>query len=144
GAVSVESPSGTFENNVILNVSGWALTLTAQGPGPWIVRSNSLLCAGDPTPRAGTGESSAQGTLFHLTGRAVTSVEDNIFAFAENYGLRVSIPQQNVSFDKNVFAGNLFNQLTDTRYLWADSSNWERCAVADSAFASFNGNTLEL
>jgi Right handed beta helix region len=143
-AVSIESPFGIFENNVVLNTSGWSLTLRTDGPGPWIVRNNSLLFACDPSSRAGTGQSSSEGTLFHLTGRAVTFVESNIFAFADNYGVRLTIVQQNVSFSDNVFAANLFNQLTDTQYLWADSSNWDRRVIADSAFASLEGNRLEL
>jgi hypothetical protein len=71
-------------------------------------------------------------------------VDSNIFAFADNFGVRSTIPQQNVSYDNNVLAANLYMHLTDAQYLWADSSNWERRAVADSAFASFKGNTLEL
>ena len=71
-------------------------------------------------------------------------MDSNIFAFADNFGARSAIAQQNVSFDRNVFAANLFDHLTDADYLWADSSNWERRAVADSAFASIAGNQLEL
>src|SRR5262249_39961116 len=41
-------------------------------------------------------------------------------------------------------AANLFNHFTDTQYLWADGSNWDRRAVADSDYVSFKGNTLEL
>jgi hypothetical protein len=143
-AVNIACPYGVFENNLVLNSSSWALKVRADGPGPWTVRNNTLLFACDPTPRAGTGQSSADGTLFHLAGRAFAVMESNIFAFADNFGVRSSVPQQNVSFQNNVFAANLFNHLTDEQYLWADSSTWERRAVADSAFAAFSGNTLEL
>jgi hypothetical protein len=98
----------------------------------------------DPTPRAGTGKSSSDGTLFQLSGRAVVAIDSNIFAFADNFGVRSTIPQQNVSFDRNVFAACLYIYLTDAQYLWADRSNWDRRAEADSAFASVKGNTLEL
>ncbi len=143
-AINISCPFGVFENNIVLNTSGWSLKLMANGPGPWTIRNNSILFACDPTPRAGTGKSSSDGTLFHLTGRAVVAVDSNIFAFADNFGVRSTTAQQNVSFENNVFAGNLFLHLTDAQYLWADSSNWERRAVADSAFAAFQGNTLEL
>jgi hypothetical protein len=143
-AINISCPFGVFENNIALNASGWSFRLAANGPGPWIIRNNTMLFACDPTDRAGSGKSSADGTLLHLTGRAVTMVESNIFAFADNYGVRSVIPQQNVSFHNNVFAANLFNHLTDAEYLWADGSNWERRAVADSSFAAFTGNTLEL
>jgi hypothetical protein len=144
GAVNISCPHGVFENNVVLNTSGSALAIRADGPGPWTIRNNTVLFACDPTSRAGTGQSSSDGTLLQLTGRAVVNVESNIFAFADNIGVRSTIPQQNGSFDKNVFAVNLYVHLTDAQYLWADSSNWERRAVADSAYASFEGNSLEL
>ena len=143
-AISISASSGNFENNVVLNTSGWSLKIQAEGPGPWSVRNKTLLFASDPTPRAGTGQSSADGTLFQLSGRAVTDVKSNIFAFADNFGVRSTIAQQNVSYDNNVFAGNLFNHLTDAQYLWADSSDWDRRAVGDSGFRSFRDNLLTL
>ena len=142
--VSISCPFGVFENNLILNVSGWSLKIRADRPGPWAVRNNTVLFACDPTSRAGTGKSSSDGTLFHLGGRAVVAVESNIFGFADNFGVRATIPQQNVSWDGNVFAACLHVHLTDTQYLWADASSWSRRAEADSAYASFNANTLEL
>jgi hypothetical protein len=144
GAVIISCPYGVFENNIVLNTSGSSLAIRADGPGPWSIRNNTVLFACDPTDRAGTGKSSSDGTLLQLSGRAVVDVESNIFAFADNFGARATVPQQNVSFDNNVFAANLFNHLTDAGYLWADGSNWERRAVEDSAFASFKGNKLEL
>ncbi|MCU1305910.1 MAG: hypothetical protein JWN45_605, partial [Acidobacteriaceae bacterium] len=143
-AINIDCPYGIFENNLVLNNSGWALKVRAEGPGPWIVRNNTLLFACDPTQRAGTGKSSAAGTMVHLAGRATVAVECNMIAFADNFGVRSSVSQQNVSFENNVFAANLFNHLTDEQYLWADSATWERRAVADSAFAAFQGNTLDL
>jgi hypothetical protein len=142
--VSISCPFGVFENNIILNISGWSLGIRADGPGPWTIRNNTVLFACDPTPRAGTGKSSSDGALFQLSGRAVVAVDSNIFAFADNFGVRSTIPQQNVSFTDNAWAASLYIYLTDAQYLWADSSNWERRAEADSAFASFKGNCLEL
>ena len=144
GAISVSCPYGAFENNIILNTSGWSLWIRADGPGPFLVRNNTILFASDPTPRAGTGQSSADGTLCHIGGRSVVDVDSNIFAFADNFGVRSTIAQQNVSFDNNVFAAHLYNYFTDTQYLWVDSSNWERRVVMDSSYASFKNNTLEL
>ncbi len=143
-AINIDCSSGVFENNILLNTSGWSLKLSANGRGPWTIRNNSFLFAGDPSSRASTGGASSEGTLLHLTGSSVAVIDSNIFAFAEGCSVRSTIAQQNVSFDHNVFAANLFMHLTDANYLWADSSNWERRAVADTAFASFRGNTLEL
>jgi hypothetical protein len=142
--VSISCPFGIFENNILLNISGWSLGIRADGPGPWTIKNNTVLFACDPTPRAGTGKSSSDGTLLMLNGRAVAAVDSNIFAFADNFGVRATLAQQNVSFNNNVFAANLFNHLTDAQYLWADSSNLERRAEGDSAFASFKRNTLAL
>ena len=144
GAVHISCPFGLFENNVVLNTSGDAVALSAGGLGPWTLRNNTIVFACDPTDRAGTGKSSSGGTLLQLSGRSVVHVQFNILAFADNYGVRSSIPQPNVSFDANVLDANGFNHLTDTQYLWADASNWECRALADSAFASITGNTLEL
>ena len=143
-AINIACPFGTFENNLLLNTSGWSLKIQADGPGPWTIRNNTLLFACDPTARAGTGESSSDGTLFQLNGRAVAKVDSNIFAFADNFGVRSTIAQSNLSYDQNVFAAILYIYLTDTQYLWADSASWERRAVADSGFASCSGNTLQL
>jgi hypothetical protein len=144
GAVNISCPSGVFENNVLVNTCGDTLTLRAEGPGPWTVRNNTLLFAGDPTQRAGSGKTSSGGTLLQLNGRAVVNLQSNILAFADNFGARLSIAQQNLALDNNIFAANLFNHLTDTAYLWADSSNWQRRVVADAEFASFRGNSLAL
>jgi Right handed beta helix region len=143
-AINIACPFGIFENNLLLNTSGASLKIRADGPGPWSVRNNTLLFACDPTPRAGTGQSSSDGTLFQLAGRAVSEVNSNIFAFADNFGVRSTITQSSVSFDQNVFAAILYIYLTDTQDLWADRGTWERRAVADSSFASCSGNTLHM
>ena len=144
GAVILSCPFGIFENNIVLNNSGCSLEFRAVGPGPASIRNNTFLFASDPTSRAGTGKSNPDGSLVLLSGRAHVEIASNIFAFADNFGVRSTIPQQNVSFENNVFSANLFNHLTDDCYLWADSTTWERRAVADSSFATFTGNVLDL
>jgi hypothetical protein len=71
-------------------------------------------------------------------------VDSNIFAFADNFGVRSTIAHACISFENNVFSGNLSDHLTDAGFLWADSSNWERSAVVDAEFGAFSGNSLEL
>jgi hypothetical protein len=143
GAAIIACPLAVFENNVIANTSGDALVIRANGAGPAVIRNNTILFACDPTQRAGTGKSSSGGTLVQLTGRAAIALESNIFAFADNYGVRAAVAQKNVTLRDNVFAANLFNHLTDANYLWADGSNWENRVVADSDFA-LEGNLLAL
>ncbi len=143
GAAVIACPLVVFENNIVVNTSGDALVIRADGAGPALVRNNAILFSCDPTPRAGTGKSSSGGTLVQLTGRAAMALESNIFAFADNFGMRASVPQKNVALRNNVFAANLFNHLTDGNFLWADSSNWDRRVVADSAFV-LEGNQLRL
>lgn len=142
-AVSVSCPYGVFENNVVINISGYALNVRADGPGPWTIRNNTMLFAGDPTGRAGTGHSSAEGSILLLSGRATAIVESNVMAFADQCAIRCTLPHENVSVDHNVVAGALFMYVTDGQYLWADGSNGMRRA-ADAGFASFDGNTFEL
>jgi parallel beta helix pectate lyase-like protein len=90
-AINIDSAFGTFENNLLLNTSGWSLKIRADGPGPWTIRNNTLLFACDPTARAGTGQSSSDGTHLQLSGRAVAKVSSNIVAFADNFGVRSTI-----------------------------------------------------
>jgi hypothetical protein len=144
GAVKISCPYGEFANNVILNTSGLALAIRADGPGPWTITKNTILFCSDPTPRAGTGESTTDGTILMLNGRAAMNVDSNILAFADNFGVRCTVPQPGVSICNNVLAANLYNQLADANYLWADNSNWARRAMGDSSFASIQGNSLEL
>lgn len=144
GAVKISCPYGAFENNLVLNTSGSALALHADGPGPWTIRGNTILFCSDPTSRAGTGESTNDGTILHLSGRAPVNIDSNILAFADNFGVRCTLPQPGVSFTNNVLAANLCYQLSDAKYLWADDSNWERSVVGDSAFRALEGNSFEL
>ena len=143
-AISISCPYGVFENNLLINSSRWGLKLNAAGAGPWTIRRNTFLFAADPSDRAGTGKSAPDGTLVVLSGRAAITIESNIFAFADNYGVRSGLPQPIVALNGNVFAGNLFNHLTDGNYLWADSSSWPRRVVLDSALASVKDNTFSL
>jgi hypothetical protein len=144
GALTVSCPYAIIENNVLINTAGDALVLRAEGPGPCSIRNNIVLFACDPTPRAGTGQSSSGGTLLQLSGRARVDLDSNVFGFADNYGIRVAMPQQNVSFENNRFAANLFKHLTDAGYLWVDGATWARRALMDTDFAAFAGNKLEL
>ena len=141
GAVILDSALAIFENNIIVNTSGDALTLNANGAGPAVVRNNTILFAADPTQRAGTGQSSSRGTLIQLKGRGAVELESNIIGFADNYGMRAALPQENVGLRNNVFAANLFNHLCDCQYLFADGTNWSRRVVADSSYA-LDGNQL--
>ena len=141
GAVVIDCALAVFENNIIVNTSGDALVLRADGAGPAVIRNNTILFATDPTDRAGTGKSSSRGTLIQLTGRAAIKLESNIIGLADNYGVRATIPQQNLELRNNIFAANLFNHLSDANYLWADGSNWARRVEGDSSY-TLDGNQL--
>lgn len=141
GAVDLSCPLAVFENNVIVNTSGDALVLSANGAGPAVIRNNTFLFACDPTERAGTGKSSSRGTLIQLKGRGGITLESNIIGLADNYGVRAALPQDNISLRNNVFGANLFNHLCDCQYLFADGTNWPRRVEADSSYL-LEGNRL--
>lgn len=141
-AVSLRAPAGTFENNIVLNTSGYAVLIGADGRGPWFIRNNTLLFAADPSGRAGTGLSSA-GSLLVLSGRAKAVAESNLFAFADNYALRCTLPQPNVSISGNIFAATNYCPLTDCRMLYAFDNNWDR-RTSDADFALVRDNSLAL
>lgn len=130
-----------FENNVIVNTNGDALVVSANGAGPAVIRGNTFLFASDPTQRAGSGQSSSRGTLLQLKGRGGYLLESNVFGFADNYGIRAALPQDNVTLRNNLFGANLFNHLCDCQYLFADGANWARRVEADSLYG-LEGNTL--
>ncbi len=140
-AVQIDAALLTFENNVIVNTSGDALMVSANGAGLVAIRGNTFLFACDPTPRAGSGQSSSRGTLLQLKGRGGYLLESNVIGFADNYGVRTALPQDNVTLRNNTFGANLFNHLCDCQYLFADGSNWARRVEADSIY-TLEGNRL--
>jgi hypothetical protein len=141
GAVVLDCGLAIFENNVIVNTSSDALVLNANGAGPALIRNNTILFACDPTDRAGTGQSSSRGTLIQLKGRGCITLESNVIGFADNYGLRTALPQDNITLRNNAFGANLFNHVCDCQYLFADGTNWARRVEADSSYA-LDGNKL--
>jgi hypothetical protein len=142
-AVELNAPEGAFENNVVVNTSGMALSIRSQGAGVWTVRRNTLLFALDPTPRAGTGQSSAAGCLLHVTGRAAVRFEGNILGFADNYSVRATVARDKLRMDGNAFGPALFCQFTDANRVWLDDTIWDR-RLADAALASARDNTVSL
>ena len=140
-AVDLSCTLLVFENNVIVNTNGDALVVSVNAAGPAVIRNNTLLFASDPTERAGTGQSSSRGTVMQLKGRGTFELESNVIGFADNYGIRAALPQDNVTLKNNVFAANLFNHLCDCQYLFADGSDWTRRVEADSLYA-LDGNKL--
>ena len=141
GAVVIDCALGVFENNVIVNTSSDALVFNANGAGPGAIRNNTILFACDPTQRAGSGESSSRGTLIQLKGRGGIELDSNIIGFADNYGIRAALPQDNIALRNNRFGANGFNHLCDCQYLFADGTNWMRRVEADSAYL-LEGNQL--
>jgi hypothetical protein len=142
-AASISAPAGAFTNNIVINTSGFAVVLAANGAGPWIVRNNAILFAADPSNRASTGASTS-GTLLNLRGRGIVMVESNILALGDNCGLRATIPAQKLSLNRNVFASNLYCHYTDAHYIFTNTVNFERRAVLDSGLASVKGNAFQL
>jgi hypothetical protein len=142
-AVDVSTTLLVFENNVIVNTNGDGLVVSVNAAGPAVIRNNTMLFACDPTERAGSGQSSARGTMIQLKGRGTFELESNVIGFADNYGIRAAVPQDNVTLKNNVFAANLFNHLCDCQYLFADESNWARRVEADSSYI-LEGNKLAI
>jgi hypothetical protein len=142
-AVDLSTTLLVFENNVILNTNGDGLVVSVNAAGPAVIRNNTMLFACDPTERAGSGGSSSRGTMVQLKGRGTFELESNVIGFADNYGIRAAVPQDNVTLRNNVFAANLFNHLCDCQYLFADESNWTRRVEADSSYI-LEGNELAI
>jgi hypothetical protein len=143
GGVDLSGSLPVFENNVVVNTSGDALTVSVNAPGPAVIRNNTLLFACDPTERAGSGKSTSRGTVIQLKGRGSFELDSNIIGFGDNYGVRAALPQDNVTLKNNVFALNLFTHVSDCNYLDADETNWARRVEADSFYA-VEGNHFDV
>lgn len=141
-AVDIGFTHGGFSNNVIVNSSGVALSMSINGPGPWHVHDNTILFAADPTSRAGTGNSSA-GSLVLLSGRAAVSLRGNLLAFGENYGLRATVPLHKLRMDDNVLANNLAFHFSNAQYVWLHQGSWHS-RLPDAGMLSARGNDTTL
>ena len=141
-AVQISGGSGIFENNLVVNTSGTAVRLQTAGAGPWTVCDNTILFAADPTARASAGHSTT-GCLLEISGRAAVRVRSNVLAFADGVAVRAVLPGQNLEFDANVVAGNLFADLLDGRHVLIDPTGWVRTRL-DAPFGSLEGNRTEL
>lgn len=142
-AADLSASRGVFVNNVIVNTSGAAVQISANGEGPWIIRNNTILFAYDPTPRAGTGKSTGFGNLLQLRGRAAFKVEGNILGFADNVGIRAPVPRAKLSLDRNVLVANTYNHYTDANLVYLFDEVWDR-RLADAELASAQGIVREL
>ncbi|HEX6685324.1 MAG TPA: right-handed parallel beta-helix repeat-containing protein [Candidatus Limnocylindrales bacterium] len=142
-AVHVGGGSGAFENNLVVNTSGTAVRLRTAGAGPWSVRDNTILFAADPTSRASEGHSTS-GTLLEINGQAVVRVRSNVLAFADGIAVRAFVPGQNLLFDNNILAANLYADVFDGRHLLIDRAAWDRATIVDSPFGSLAGNRFDL
>ena len=142
GAVIITCPLGVFKNNVVLNTSGSSLAFRADGPGLDHSEQHRSLCMRSKFP-SGHWEIQCgrRAAPAHRPRRGGGGIQHFCVRRQLWRALMRSAAERLV--DGNVFAANLFNHLTDAGYLWADGSNWERRAVADSAFASIKGNKLE-
>ena len=108
GAVILDCPLAVFENNIVINTSGDALAIRANGAGPAVIRNNTILFACDPTDRAGTGKSSAGGTLLpdhRPCGNDCGFKRARICT--TTLACEAAVPQQNVTLRNNQFAANL-------------------------------------
>lgn len=141
-AADLSGAEGVFENNVIVNTSGTGLNILANGPGPWVVRGNTFLFAADPTARAGSGRSTAAGSLMVLRGRCAARVERNLFGFADNYAIRATTPRQKLMLDQNAFVGNAYCHYTDANLVWLHDATWDR-RLADSGLGSARDNVRQ-
>jgi len=141
-AVQISGTYGTFENNVVVNTSGTAMQLKASGIGPWTVRANTILFAADATGRASTGQSTS-GCLLDISGDGIVRIESTLLAFADSIAVRTTLPNQHLTFDRNVLAANLYADIYDCRYILVDAANRDR-TLLDTPFGGQASTRFDL
>ena len=142
-AITIRAAAGAFENNIVLNSSGWAVEIETDGPNRFAIRHNTLLFAWDKSAGAARGVPGTDGTLLLIGRRGKAEIERNVFGFADRCGIRCVLAPGNVTLNDNAFVANLHSHVTDTRYFWAHTATWERRATMDWGCASVRGNSLE-
>ena len=67
----------------------------------------------------------------------------NVLSFADNYGLRATVPIHKLQLDDNVLGPNLAYHLSNVQYVWLHQASWEQ-RLPDAGMLSATGNVTSL
>jgi hypothetical protein len=125
------------ENNIVLNHVTFAVEITSGvTPRPLVFRQNTVAFCWDI--RFGQGHGS-NGNLLRLTGRVQALITGNVFEFADNDAIDVEADAQDVAIEGNVFAHNLWSNVSTRGKAVDDASHAQ---LADMGLRASSGNQL--
>ncbi len=138
GAVRVANGQ-TFANNVFCNhVTQTVWVEKGHTTDPFVFRDNTVLFAW--TRRFGTGLG-ANGNLLRLCGSVRATVENNLFAYADNDAIRLETDPREITLRGNHFTQNLWSHLQQM-VGWNAFDDRNFAAVGDLGFRACEGNQI--
>jgi len=128
-----------IENNIIVNSWGRGGVLTkGHTTAPTTFRNNTILFAWDI--KAGTGNGRT-GECFRFETDVRANIDNNIFAFSDNDGLKFALEPTEITLTNNAFSHNLWSHVMKTAgTLVVDGTNWKQ--LGDLGFKKSDGNEI--
>jgi len=128
-----------IENNIIVNSWGRGGYLSkGHTTHPAIFRNNTILFAWDI--KAGTGNGRT-GECFRFETDVRAVIDNNIFAFSDNDGLKFAVEPNEIVLTNNAFSHNLWSHvMKTTSTVVVDAANWKQ--LGDLGFKKSEGNEI--
>jgi hypothetical protein len=139
GALRVCNGS-TIENNIFINHMTKTIDMTkGHTIAPSIIRNNTLMFSWEMRFGEGNGRN---GHLLYFWTDSRSIVENNIFEFADNDAVVLSLDPAEITFNNNMFSHNLFSHVRKSANpnLNVDGSNWKQ--LPDLGFKKAEGNVI--
>jgi hypothetical protein len=139
GALRVCNGS-TIENNIFVNHMTKVIDMTrGHTTAPSILRNNTFLFSWEFKFGEGRGR---LGTHIYFWTDSRSIVDNNIFEFADNDSVTLSLDPAEITFTNNVFSHNLYSHVSKsgTPNLVVDGTNFKQ--LADLGFKKAEGNAI--
>ncbi len=130
----------TIENNIFINHMTKTIDMTkGHTTAPSIIRNNTLMFSWEVKFGMGQGRN---GHLIYFWSDCRSIVDNNIFEFADNDGVVLSLDPAEIVFTNNVFSHNLWSHVrkSATPNLMVDGTNFKQ--LADLGFKKAEGNVI--
>jgi len=139
GALRVCNGS-TIENNIFINHMTKTIDMTkGHTAAPSVIRNNTMMFSWEMKFGEGNGRN---GHLIYFWTDSRSVVDNNLFEFADNDAVVLSLDPAEITFTNNVFSHNLFSHVrkSATPNLSVDGSNFKQ--LPDLGFKKAEGNVI--
>jgi hypothetical protein len=130
----------TIENNIFINHMTKTIDMTkGHTTAPSVIRNNTFQFSWEFRFGEGNGRN---GHLLYFWSDCRSVVDNNIFEFADNDAVVLSLDPAEITFTNNFFSHNLFSHVrkSATPNLNVDGSNWKQ--LPDLGFKKAEGNVI--